>query len=139
MVSSSGTISHVADLGLWVKADSAEELFSAAAAALAGLMFEGPREGEVEWLPFSSQGADQAELLVHLLAEVVYLADAERRLVTEVKIDSLTGTKLKAELGVIALDPARHSAGEPVKAVTYHGASVVQAGAQWKARVVLDI
>ncbi len=139
MGSRSGTSPHMADLGLWVEADSRKELFSAAAVALCELMFQGPREGTMEWLPFSTEGADQAELLIHLLAEVVYLADAERRLVTDVQINTLTATNLNAKLGIIPLNPARHSPGEPVKAVTYHGASVAKSGGQWKAQVVLDI
>lgn len=139
MGSKSGTISHMADLGLWVRADSDQELFAAAAVALAELMYQGTREGVLEWLPFSSQGADLAELMIHLLAEVVYLADAEQSLVAEVQVEDLTATNLSAKLGVIALDPARHSAGEPVKAVTYHQASVLQTDGQWEAKVVLDI
>jgi SHS2 domain-containing protein len=139
MGSKSGTTSHMADLGLWVRADSDKELFAAAAIALAELMYQGSRDGALEWLPFSTGGADQAELMVHLLSEVVYLADAEQRLVTGMQIEELSDTGLTAKLGVIALDPARHSAGEPVKAVTYHHASVLQTGGQWEAKVVLDI
>jgi SHS2 domain-containing protein len=135
----SGTTSHMADLGLWVRADSDKELFAAAAIALAELMFQGSRDGVLEWLPFSTGGEDQTELLVHLLSEVVYLADAEQRLVTGVQIAELSATTLTAELGVIALDPTRFSAGEPVKAVTYHHASVLETDGQWEAKVVLDI
>lgn len=139
MGSESGTTSHMADLGLWVRADSDKELFAAAAIALAELMYHGSRDGALEWLPFSTGGADQAELMVHLLSEVIYLADAEQRLVTGVQIAELTAANLTARLGVIALDPERFSAGEPVKAVTYHHASVLQMGGQWEAKVVLDV
>ena len=139
MGAKSGTTSHMADLGLWVQADSGQELFAAAADALARLMYQGPRHGKMEWLPFSTGGADQAELMVQLLAEVVYLADAEQRLVADVQIMELTHAGLEAKLGVVPLDPAHHLPGEPVKAVTYHGASVSQSGGQWKAQVVLDI
>jgi SHS2 domain-containing protein len=139
MGSKSGTTPHMADLGLWVQAESVEELFASAGVALAELMYQGSREGAIEWLPFSTQGSDQAELLVDLLAEVVYLADAEQLLVAEVKIKSLTSVELTADLGTISLDSKRHSAGEPVKAVTYHNASVTQTGGKWEAKLVLDI
>jgi len=139
MSSRSGTSSHTADLGLWVEADSAPELFSAAAVALATLMYAGPRDGRLSWQPFQAQGLDRAELLVQLLAEVVYQADAEGLLLAAAEIGSLSETSLEARLGFIPLQPSLHEPAEPVKAVTYHEAQVSQSGSGWKAHVILDV
>ncbi|MCF8034971.1 MAG: archease [Desulfarculaceae bacterium] len=115
------------------------ELFEAAPAALAELMVEGPRGGEPAWLPFGASGADQAELLVALLSEVVFLWDAEARLVVAARVEELSPTSLTARLGVIPADPVHHRPGEPVKAVTYHQARVEPRAGSWRGHVILDV
>ena len=139
MTHKSGTLDHSADLGLWVEAEDLNELFAGAPVALAELMVQGPRNGQVQWLPFAAQGADRAELLVALLAEVVYLWDGEGLLVVATKVRHLSPESLEARLGVIPADPARHQVKEPVKAVTYHQASVERHGRSWRAQVILDL
>lgn len=139
MTSGSGTLEHTADLGLWVAADSLEELFAGAPAYLAELMVSGPRDGRLTWIPVSVQGMDYAELLVQLLSEVVYLWDAEGLLSVAAKVIELTPGTLEARLGVIPADHKAHQVNEPVKAVTYHQASVEPTGSRWRAQVILDI
>ncbi|MCF8043608.1 MAG: archease [Desulfarculaceae bacterium] len=139
MTSGSGTMEHTADLGLWVQADSLEELFAGAPASLAELMVKGPRDGQLAWLPVSFQGVDHAELLVQLLSEVVYLWDAEGLLTVAAKISELTPGTLEARLGVIPADYQKHRPNEAVKAVTYHQASVEPMGSCWRAQVILDL
>ena len=139
MGSKSGTIAHTADLKFWVEADSLEELFSAAALALSELMFHRPRIKAQKWLPFSAHGLDLVDLLVQILSEVVYQADAEGYLLAEVEITSLSAQDLVARLGVVPLDSEAHEPNEPVKAVTYHQASVVPTGSGWRCEIVLDV
>lgn len=139
MTHRSGTAGHTADLGLWVEADTQAELFESAPVVLAELMVRGPREGGITWLPFSATGQDQAELLVALLSEVVYLWDAEAMLVVAATVREISGTVLEARLGVIPADPANHCPGEPVKAVTYHQASVEPHAGRWRGQVILDV
>ena len=122
-----------------MEASGLEELFQAVPLALARLMVHGPRGGSPAWRPFQATGADQAELLVALLSEVVYLWDAEARLVVAVRVEELTPTRLTARLGLIPADPARHQPGEPVKAVTYHQARVEPRGGSWRGQVILDV
>ncbi|BEQ13027.1 archease [Desulfoferula mesophila] len=140
MTRGSGTLEHTADLGLWVRADSLAGLFAEAPAALAELMVSGPRDGELAWLPVSFTGVDYAELLVQLLSEVVYLWDAEGLLTVAAKVAEITPGTLEARLGVIPADFRRHQPNEPVKAVTYHDASVEPEGSGgWRAKVILDV
>jgi len=139
MTHGSGTLEHTADLGLWVEADGLAELFESAPVVLAELMVSGPRQGEITWLPFQAQGEGLAELLVGLLGEVVYLWDAESRLVVAARVRQITNHHLEARLGVIPGDPDRHQASEPVKAVTYHQARVAPHGRRWRGEVYLDL
>lgn len=139
MTGRSGTVSHTADLGLWVEADTKEELFASAAAALGELMVKGPRDGEIQWLPLEMDGPDLAGLLVALLNEVVYRLDGEALLTVAVKVRELTETTLTARLGVIPLDEEKHSPAEPIKAVTYHQAEAKPHGQGWRAKVIMDV
>lgn len=134
----SGTLEHTADLGLWVEADSREELMASAVCALAELMYRGPRDGEIQWLPVELAGADMAELLVQLLNEVVYLAEAEGLLAVALKVRELGPDRLCARVGVVPLG-REHQVREPVKAVTYHQARVEPLGERWRAQVVIDV
>lgn len=136
----SGTGSHTADLIFWVEAEGEAELYESAAAALGELMFTGPRDGELEWLPVELDGQDRAELLVGLLGEVVYLADGEELLVAACKVRRCGPVSLSARLGVLPLNLARHLPREPVKAVTLHQAKMDEAGnGRWRGEVVLDV
>ncbi len=134
-----GMEDHTADLGLWVEADSLTELFASAVGALAEIMVLGGRQGQVQWLPLNLEGADLAELLVALLNEVVYRLDAEGLVAVALEVSELTPVSLAGRLGVIPFDPARHQRGEPVKAVTYHEATVEPVGDGFRAHVVMDV
>lgn len=140
MTSSRGTKSHTADLGLWLEADGEAELYESAAAALGELMYRGPREGEIAWLPLELSGQDRADLLVGLLGEVVYLADGEGLLTVACRVREATAVGLSARLGVIPLLPGAHSVNQPVKAVTFHNAVMAEtAPGRWRGEVVLDV
>lgn len=134
-----GLLEHTADLGLWVTADDPPQLFAAAVGALTELMVSGPRAGDISWLPLELSGSDWAELLVALLNEVVYLWDAESLLAVALELDELTPVRLVGRLGVLPRDPSLHRMTEPIKAVTYHRASVEPKGQGWRAQVILDV
>lgn len=134
----SGTLSHVADLGLWVEADTLPELFAAAVEALSQLMAAGTRQGDVAWIPLELEGQDQAELLVELLNEVVFRLDAEGLISVALEVARLEPGRLEARLGVIPRTAA-HAGGEPVKAVTYHKACVELRCGGWRAQVIMDV
>ncbi|MBI5523067.1 MAG: archease [Desulfarculus sp.] len=138
MGSRHGTLTHTADLGLWVEADSLPELMATAVEALSLLMAAGPRQGDIAWLPVDLEGQDHAELLVELLNEVVYCLDGEGLISVALEITELTPVRLAGRLGVVPRGPG-HMAGEPVKAVTYHQASVQPRGRGWRAQVIMDV
>lgn len=78
---------------------------------------------------------DRAALLVDLLNELVFLADAERWLGVEAAALEAGDDWLRARVRGRRLElPATF-----VKAATLHGAGVTEEGGAWRARVVLDI
>ncbi len=134
----SGTIPHTADMGLWVEADSLPELFEAAAVALAEIMVSGPRDGQLRWHPVELEAESLEELLVAWLNEVLFLLEARGEVVAAAEAE-LSGLRLSGRLGTVPFNPQLHEVAEPVKAVTYHGASVQERGGRWRAEVVMDL
>lgn len=139
MSTTSGTLEHTADLGLWVEARGLAQLFEAAAPALAQLMVSGPRDGRLQWIPVELDDNDLAGLMVRWLGEVVYLWDGEGLLVVAAKVVEIKDNLLDGRLGVIPVDHRVHKLEEPVKAVTYHQAKVQGFGERWRAEVILDV
>ena len=95
---------------------------------------------EIVEVSLSADGIDL--LLVDWLSELVYRFDAEGWLArdVEVAVSEAEGEwTLRARLTGGRFDPERHEVRVLVKAVTYHALDVVQIGARWHARVVLDI
>ena len=94
-----GISSHTADLGLWVEADSREELYRAAVGALGEIMVSGKRDGEVEWLDIAISGEDPTDLMIRLLSEMVFLLDAQDLLTVALSLDRVGDCFLEGRLG----------------------------------------
>jgi SHS2 domain-containing protein len=102
-------------------------------------IFAEPAEGaESSVKALSVDAAPDAEVLVALFEEVIYLADVLA--VVPVRFD-LAETEAGGVTGRIEVVPA--AATEPVgpvpKAVSYHDLQVVQEGGVWSCRAVVDI
>lgn len=144
MTDAYGSEDHTADLALWLEADSLAELYALGVRALSevvagGAVAASPAPGEIAWLPLVLEGADEADLLVQLLNEAVYLLDAEGLLAVAWETGESSPVRLEGRLGVLPFDAARRRGGEPVKAVTYHQASVEPNGRGYRAHLVLDV
>jgi len=133
------TFEHTADVGLVVRAATLEALFAGAADGLVALTIDpaGLRDDEHERVSITA--ADRAALLVAWLNEIVYLLDTRGFLPRRCRIVEVTDTTLTAELAGDIVDRTRHDVRRMVKAATYHGLSLVQTGAGWEARVILDL
>jgi SHS2 domain-containing protein len=77
-------------------------------------------------------------VLVDWLEEVLYLQDAGDRVITEVKVTSVSDTEAAGWVGTAPR--ARELEGTAVKAITYHQLEVTQADdGGWFATVYFDI
>jgi SHS2 domain-containing protein len=129
-------VDHTAELELRLEAGSAEELFSDAARALAELMDGGDAGGPGEPVreELAASAPDRATLLAEWLNELVYLAEVHGFVPERVERLEL------GETDVEAMVEGRRTAPRPlVKAVTYHGLTLVGEGGRWSATVVLDV
>jgi SHS2 domain-containing protein len=126
-------VDHTGELELEIGAQTAEDLFAEALAALAELL-EDDRAGPPQRRRLVVRADDRPALLAAWLDELVFLAETEG-LIAE-RVEELT----LGDTGLRALVTAR--AGEPphlVKAVTYHRLELAKHQDGWRGRAVLDV
>ena len=128
-------VDNTADWAFRVSAPSRETLFLEAAEALyrMGGVQTGPASGEIRKVLFSSD--DPESLFIQWLNELVFLLDRGRLALRGIQIDQLTDTGLSAS----GYPAEVRSVVKYVKAATYSGLRITQAGGVWQATVVLDV
>lgn len=133
------TFEHTADLGLRAVAADRNTLFAEMAAALFSTLIEDLdtvqpiREVRVELT-----GEDCELLLFDWLKELLYRFDAEHLLCCRFSV-VVHERGLEGSAWGEPLDPARHTLGHEVKAITYHGLKVQPVPEGWLAEVIVDI
>jgi len=132
-------LDHTADLRIRVTGANPADLFANAGMALFDLI-AGPLPDTAEkWISLSVSGDDSADLLVNFLRELLYLWTGMDKMVTMVKIESISETGVEARIGHVDYRPDGHVIGHEIKAVTYHQIEVHQVDAGWQATIVFDI
>lgn len=150
-------LSHTADVGFEVTADSVAELFRGAAAGLAGTVRAepdgDPGGGEREFGRRAGADVDGAEaeelvierpdrerLMVAWLRELLYRMTGEGRFPVGIEVRMTGRSALRAEVRWAAAGGAGRVARE-IKGVTYHGLRVGrrEEDGRWHARLVLDV
>jgi SHS2 domain-containing protein len=133
-------LDHTADLGFEITASGQTTLFKKAGFTLLHLMLGAVvPSGVTKTIKVSLSGDDPPDLMVRWLTEILYLLEGERLVVTDIKIDSITHTRINATLNVLPFEPLRHEILREIKAVTYHQIEVARKNGTWEARVILDL
>jgi SHS2 domain-containing protein len=128
---------HTGEVRLQVTARSCEELFSEAGRALAELML-GELAPTLELGPerrVEVRGHDRAALLVEWLNELIFLAETQKQVFTQLQVEHVDETQARAVVRGVSPDRLETA----VKAATLHGVSVESSGGSWRAAVVLDV
>ena len=127
---------HTGEVRLRLEAPTLAALFEEAALGLAELMLEGPSDANEE--PEQSvtvEAPDCEALLVAWLNELVFLSETRGRVYTEVRVHSVSNTRLEASVRGVFPETLRTA----VKAATLHGLRVEQSAHGYTATVVLDV
>ena len=141
-------LSHTADVGYEVTADSLPELFRGAADGLirtvreedgsTGLEAGGVRPGE-DRDTIVLERPDRERLMVAWLKELLYRMSRRGRFPAAVTLEMEEPSSLRARVRWSPAGPER-TAVRDVKGVTYHGLRVEeQEPGRWHARLVLDV
>ena len=127
-------IEHTADIGIELRGGTREELFEAAAEAVAELLSdENPTRRETREI--SLEGADLESLLVDFLNELIFLASERGWLAGSAGVKLIPGG-LRAVLKGGEL-PSGIS--NEIKAATYHRMNIRKEKGQWLTEVLFDV
>jgi len=132
-------LDHTADLGMHVHGADLVNLFEEAARSIIYIMMRAPTAEKTDAMKLQVDGQDLPDLMVRWLGEILYLLQGEKKVVTHVKIDSLSPVHLVATLKTVPFDTNRHEILCEIKAVTYHQIDVAKKNDQWEARVIFDL
>jgi SHS2 domain-containing protein len=126
-------VDHTGEVELEIEAPEETAVFEDAVAALRELIEDGDG-GPEESRELALAASDRAALLAEYLSELIFYAETEDFVPTEVDRLELSDGSLSATV--------RGHRGRPphlVKAVTYHRLSFERSRDGWRARVVLDV
>ncbi|MEW5979908.1 MAG: archease [Acidobacteriota bacterium] len=132
-------LDHPADLGIEAWGSSLNQAFEQAALGLISVILNPQMVNAREQRSIRLEAADDHQLLVKWLTEILYLYDGDRFVATQFKIASLSGPRLEAVVGGEAFDPDRHETRLDVKAITYHQLQISQSPERSSLQVFLDI
>ncbi len=140
MAGSFTILSHTADTGIAVVADTLHELFEAAALGMFSLMYDVEHLEPTTSLDLAVEADGVDELLVDVLAELLYWSEADDVIPCSFDVREVTANRATLRARVAPMRPDA-LIGPPIKAVTYHGLTVEEAlnGKSWRATVVFDV
>ncbi|MFA7684937.1 MAG: archease [Syntrophales bacterium] len=130
---------HTADLGVEFFGPTREELYVCAALAVVALITHADCVSPDQEKHFSVEGADETDLFVNFLREVLYLINGERFLPKTVAINACDAYRLTAILHGEHINTQKHLINKEIKAVTYHKAAVEKTEQGWKGRIIFDV
>jgi len=139
MAGSFTVLSHTADTGIAVAADSLSELFEWAGRGMCAQMYDIDRATADRHVEIVVESSDVSELMVDTLAEILYLSEAYDLVPVSFIAHEASATRIRLAIGVAPVHPGV-LVGAPIKAVTYHELAVRQLpDATWRARVLFDV
>lgn len=133
------TFEHTADLGIRVRAGSADELFCDAARCLFSVMVSNLSDVQaVEEVSFELAGSDFEELLHDWMAELLFTFHVQRLVLKEFHVQ-VGPSGLVGRARGEPIDPNRHAIDVEVKAVTWHGLKLLRQPDGWLAEIIVDV
>lgn len=132
-------VDHTADLGVVLAAESLSDLFAAAGAVLAELLYDPDPVEETETREVALEAASSEELLVRWLNELLYIREVGEFLWKTVEVEAGEETRLAATLHGEVFRPGKHVPRGGLKAATYHQLRISREGDAWSARIIFDV
>ncbi len=127
------------DAGIRARGRSPEEAFAAAATGMYSLITDLAGVQEKKSIEVSAEADSLEGLLVGFLNELVFHFDAYGFIGRRVEIARLGSGQVRAVVHGEEFDRSRHRPGLLIKAATYHGLKIENAGGLWDAEVIFDI
>jgi SHS2 domain-containing protein len=132
-------LEHTADIGIEVRGDALEDVFSNAAYGFSDLITDAAALGTPVSRTLDLNAEDIEQLFHRWLSELLYIFESERLIFRKAEILEMRENGLKARLSGEKFDRNRHESRYEIKAVTLHGLKVSRETGAWIARVLFDI
>ena len=129
---------HTADIGIQAQGATLGELFINMAQGVIALIAEDSVLQPKDARPIHLSGDDPTSLLLRWLQELLFWFSTDRFLPVQYEVD-VTPTSVHGTVRGARFDPARHTQGREVKAITRHQLEVTQQNGVWRGRVIVDI
>ena len=130
---------HTADIGIRAQGATLGELFIRMAQALTELIAEDSILQPAARRTIQLFAKNETDLLLVWLQELLFWFSTDRFVSVAYDFDEVNATTLRGVLRGDIFDPARHTQGREVKAITRHLLEVTQQGDQWHGQVIVDI
>jgi len=131
-------ISHTADIGIRLKANSLEDVFCSAASAMFDIMAKTKSPVKIKQSLDINLTADSYEdLLVYWLNELLSLSQVKQLVFSGFVIKELKKNKLKAVVEGRALNS--YTINTEIKAATFHGLKLTQIKGSWQLELIFDV
>ena len=134
----SRVLSHTADTGIEVTADSLADLIGELCAGMFGLMASVEPSAAEKWVEVSLVAQTVEELVVNTLSELLYHSEVENLIFCAFRVSMGPDLAVRVKAGGLLVD-AVEPVGPPIKAVTYHDLVVEQRDDIWYGRVYFDV
>ncbi len=128
-------ISHTAEAGIRVQADTLDDLYRGALQGVAEWLKPGLARTVERREPLAVNSASHNTLLVDFLIDVLTRSQIERVVFFDVEIHTLGEETLTCTLLGCAVDHFD----DDIKAITYHGAGIAEKDGQFETEVIFDI
>ena len=133
-------IDHTADLGIRVRGETLQELFTNAAHALLETVAVLDSIDPIEQFQIHVEAESVAELMVAWLDELIFRHEVDEVFFKHVEISEISETRLSACVYGEPADFTKHVVFTEIKSVTYHQLSVSQStDGEWTANVIFDL
>jgi SHS2 domain-containing protein len=132
-------IEHTADIGIEIEAESAAQLFAAAAEAFYGLLADPAGIEPRQEISLSANGDGWDDLLQAWLSELLAQFNLHGFVGKYCEITGIEAGRVDGKVRGEKLDLKRHRFYTEIKGVTYHGLKVWEEGGKWHARVIFDV
>lgn len=130
---------HTADLGIQIESDTLEGVFESAANAFLTAIIQNPEKVKGRTTrTFEIHGADHTFLLRDFLNHLLLLFETQHLVFSAIQV-SILDKSLHALAFGEEFQPQTHGRNHEVKAITYHGLSLIKLCSGYRARLVVDI
>jgi SHS2 domain-containing protein len=132
-------LNHTADIGIRLQAETRTALFERAALAMFDIILSSFEPcAETETVDIDVNAASSDLLLREWLAELLYMHMTKMLFVTSADITGLSDTQLVAKVRTIPMTDRMIADATEIKAVTYHGLSLLEAETGYEAQIIFD-